>query len=78
MTLVTIPAREGAGLRLERGQRLRLVDPLGGQSGDLVTFRWGDITEWLSNGRSFDYGRSRSRSSGPEQSTAPEYLPWTT
>ncbi|HXG97509.1 MAG: urea carboxylase-associated family protein [Deltaproteobacteria bacterium] len=56
MTLVTIPAREGAGLRLERGQRLRLVDPLGGQSGDLVTFRWGDITEWLSNGRSFDYG----------------------
>ena len=56
MTSVTIPAREGTGVRLARGQTLRLVDPLGGQSGDLVAFGWGDATEWLSNGRSFDYG----------------------
>ena len=56
MAMETIPATKGTGFRLARGQTLRLVDPLGGQSGDLVAFRWGDITEWLSNGRSFDYG----------------------
>jgi uncharacterized protein YcgI (DUF1989 family) len=56
MTLTTIPAGGGAGVRLARGQLLRLVDPMGGQSGDLTAFRAGDATEWLSNGRSFDYG----------------------
>jgi uncharacterized protein len=56
MPLVMIPAGEGARVRLERGQTLRVVDPLGGQSGDVTAFRTGDITEWLSNGRSFDYG----------------------
>jgi uncharacterized protein YcgI (DUF1989 family) len=56
MSLVTIPAGEGAGVRLVRGQTLRIVDPLGGQSGDVTAFRTGDVTEWLSNGRSFDYG----------------------
>ena len=55
MSLQTIPAGHGAGLRLSRGQILRLVDPEGGHSGDLMAFRLGDITEWLCNGRSFDY-----------------------
>src|SRR5688572_7360961 len=56
MTLITIPARSGASVRLARGQMLRMIDPVGGQSGDLTAFRAGDPTEWLSNGRSFDYG----------------------
>jgi uncharacterized protein len=51
----TIPACEGTGASLRRGQILRVIDPLGGQSGDLVAFRANDVTEWLSNGRSFDY-----------------------
>jgi hypothetical protein len=56
MTLVTVPACEGAPVRIVRGQILRIVDPLGSQTGDLTAFRAGDPTEWLSNGRSFDYG----------------------
>lgn len=52
----TIAARGGVGLPLTRGQTLRLIDPIGGQSGDLTAFKIGDPTEWLSNGRSFDYG----------------------
>jgi uncharacterized protein YcgI (DUF1989 family) len=55
MALVTIPARSGTGLQIRRGQVLRLIDPQGGQSGDLTAFAAEGTTEWLSNGRSFDY-----------------------
>jgi uncharacterized protein YcgI (DUF1989 family) len=55
MSIQTIAACQGTGFRLQRGQLLRVIDPLGGQSGDLLAFRWGDATEWLSNGRSIDY-----------------------
>lgn len=50
-----IPAGSGVGLRLQRGEQLRVIDPVGGQSGDLVAFSLAG-TERLSNGRSFDYG----------------------
>ncbi|WP_226467492.1 DUF1989 domain-containing protein [Luteimonas panaciterrae] len=50
-----IPAAGGVGLRLRRGERLRIIDPQGGQSGDLVAFSQ-DGRERLSNGRTFDYG----------------------
>jgi uncharacterized protein YcgI (DUF1989 family) len=50
-----IPAAGGAGLQLRRGDRLRIVDPEGGQSGDLVAFSQ-DGRQRLSNGRTFDYG----------------------
>jgi uncharacterized protein YcgI (DUF1989 family) len=56
MALQIVAARSGVGLVLRRGQTLRVVDPDGGQSGDIVAFRLGDTTEWLCNGRSFDYG----------------------
>lgn len=49
-----IPAASGVGLRLRRGQRLRVIDPVGGQSGDLLAFSL-DGRQRLSNGRSFDY-----------------------
>jgi uncharacterized protein len=55
MALATIPGGTGVGVRLARGQHLRVVDPEGGQSGDLVALHAGDRREWLSNGRSFDY-----------------------
>jgi uncharacterized protein YcgI (DUF1989 family) len=45
----------GAGFRMKRGQRLRIVDFCGQQSGDLVAFCDGDSSEALSNGRTFDY-----------------------
>ena len=56
MPVETIAASTGIGLRLARGQVLRIIDPQGSQSGDLVAFASGSTTEWLSNGRSFDYG----------------------
>jgi uncharacterized protein len=49
-----IPAGQGVGLRLKRGEQLRLIDPHGGQSGDLVAFS-DDGAQRLSNGRTFDY-----------------------
>ena len=50
-----IPAGQGAGVRLKRGERLRVIDPEGGQSGDLLAYS-ADGSENLSNGRTFDYG----------------------
>ena len=50
-----VPAAGGVGLRLRRGEQLRVIDPEGGQSGDLVAFSH-DGRERLSNGRTFDYG----------------------
>jgi uncharacterized protein YcgI (DUF1989 family) len=49
-----IPAAGGAGLRLARGEQLRIIDAEGGQTGDLMAFS-SDGRERLSNGRSFDY-----------------------
>lgn len=54
MARQTVPAAGGVGLRLQRGQRLRIIDPVGGQSGDLMAYA-ADGSERLSNGRSFDY-----------------------
>jgi uncharacterized protein len=50
-----VPAGGGAGSRLRRGERLRVIDPEGGQTGDLVAYA-ADGSERLSNGRTFDYG----------------------
>lgn len=49
-----VPAAGGVGLRLSKGERLRLIDIDGGQTGDLVAFS-ADGGERLSSGRSFDY-----------------------
>ena len=48
-----VPAGGGAGLRLARGEQLRLIDTEGGQTGDLMAFS-ADGRERLSNGRTFD------------------------
>ena len=50
-----VPAAGGAGLRLARGEHLRIIDLEGGQTGDLMAFSQ-DGRERLSNGRTFDYG----------------------
>ena len=50
----TIPAGGGAGVQLKRGEHLRVIDPVGGQSGDLFALS-ADGRERLSNGRTFDY-----------------------
>ncbi|MGH8186829.1 MAG: DUF1989 domain-containing protein [Steroidobacteraceae bacterium] len=50
-----IAAGGGAGVLLKRGEQLRVIDPNGGQSGDLIAFS-ADGRQRLSNGRTFDYG----------------------
>ena len=58
-----IPAGHGAALRLSRGQHLRLIDPEGGQSGDLFAVS-SDGRQRLSNGRTFDFGGTVYLSTG--------------
>jgi len=55
MVQAILPAASGVGLRLKCGEKLRIIDPHGGQSGDLVAFSR-DGGERLSSGRTFDYG----------------------
>ncbi|MBB4660322.1 DUF1989 domain-containing protein [Parvularcula dongshanensis] len=53
-----IPPRSGAAFEVKAGQTLTVTDPMGGQVSDLVAFWREDIGEWLSNGRTFDYGET--------------------
>ena len=46
----------GTGLALSAGQTLTVVDPTGSQVSDFFAFSAGDHGEWLSNGRTIDYG----------------------
>ena len=50
-----IAPRSGAGFTLDKGQRLTVIDPEGGQVADLLAFNRHDIGEALSNGRTIDY-----------------------
>ena len=50
-----VPAGAGVGLRLQRGEQLRIIDIEGGQTGDLVAMST-DGRHRLSSGRTFDYG----------------------
>lgn len=46
--VTVLPARAGIGFPLSKGQRLRVIDPEGGQACGLVAVRRGDASEWLS------------------------------
>lgn len=48
----------GTAFRIQRGQTLRVVDPLGEQVSDLVSFNADDLDEWLSSGRTIDYANT--------------------
>ncbi|QCB55739.1 urea carboxylase-associated family protein [Sphingopyxis sp. PAMC25046] len=50
-----IGPRSGTAFRLAKGDILHVVDPEGGQVGDLLAFAADDVRELLSNGRTFDY-----------------------
>lgn len=52
---VEIAPRSGTAFRLDRGQVLTVIDPLGEQVSDLLAFAADDVREALSNGRTFDY-----------------------
>jgi uncharacterized protein len=48
----------GTAFLLDKGQRLRVIDPLGEQVSDMVAFASGDKREWLSSGRTIDYANT--------------------
>jgi uncharacterized protein len=48
----------GTAFLLAKGQRLRVIDPLGEQVSDLVAFAARDKREWLSSGRTIDYANT--------------------
>ncbi len=50
-----IPPRSGVAFRLNKGQRLRVIDPQGEQVSDLLAFNAQDTAEVISSGRTLDY-----------------------
>jgi len=54
----------GAGVRLRAGDRLVVVDPTGGQVSDLFCVAADGGGDWLSSGRSIDYGNKIYFSTG--------------
>lgn len=53
-----VPPRSGRAWRLAAGQRLRIVDAEGGQTGDCFAVAADDLGDGLSNGRTFDMNSS--------------------
>lgn len=53
--MTRIAPQSGTAFHLARGERLRIVDPLGEQVSDLIAFRRDDASDALSSGRSLDY-----------------------
>lgn len=54
----------GTGFELVAGQTLTVVDPTGGQVSDFFAFSAADHGEWLSSGRTIDYGNTVFLSTG--------------
>lgn len=50
-----ISPRSGVAFRLDRGQRLRVIDPQGEQVSDMLAFNAHDVAEVISSGRTLDY-----------------------
>ena len=53
--VVEIPIRSGTAFTLKQGQRLRVMDPRGGQVSDLLAFNTHHLHEVISSGRTLDY-----------------------
>lgn len=64
MTRRRIEPQTGVGFELERGDRLRVIDPQGEQVADLIAFARADRAEWLSSGRTLDYNNTIYVSTG--------------
>ena len=59
-----IPPRSGAAFHLNKGQRLRVIDPQGEQVSDLLAFNAHDTAEVISSGRTLDYASKLFLSTG--------------
>ncbi len=61
---VRIPPCSGRAVRLETGDELVIIDPMGEQVSDLTAFARDDTAEYLSSGRSIDYASKLFLSTG--------------
>lgn len=52
---IEIAPRSGVAFTLNRGDRLKVIDPKGEQVSDLLAFNWTDTAEVISSGRTLDY-----------------------
>lgn len=59
-----IPPRSGVAFRLNKGQRLRVIDPQGEQVSDLLAFNAHATGEVISSGRTLDYASKLFLSTG--------------
>ncbi|CAH8283468.1 hypothetical protein EV196_102419 [Mariniflexile fucanivorans] len=50
-----IPPQSGAAFKLNKGDILTVIDPLGKQVSDMVLFNGGDIKERISSGKTMDF-----------------------
>ncbi|PVW16247.1 DUF1989 domain-containing protein [Marixanthomonas spongiae] len=50
-----IPKQSGTAFKLKKGEKLRVIDPLGQQVSDLVLFNAQDIREKISSGKTLDF-----------------------
>ena len=48
MAAIIVPAREGRGVKLLKGARIRVTTPKGRQAADFFAFNAANIREWLS------------------------------
>ena len=55
LRIIELAPRTGTSFFVNKGQRLTVIDPKGGQVSDLVAFSRHDTDEVISNGRTFDY-----------------------
>ncbi|MDQ2889905.1 MAG: urea carboxylase-associated family protein [Gemmatimonadota bacterium] len=61
MTLISrrrLEPQTGAGFTVARGQRLKVIDPMGEQVSDLMSFSREEPAESLSSGRTIDYANT--------------------
>jgi len=52
---IQIPPRSGTAFKLNKGQRLVVIDPEGVQVSDLLAFNAEDVHEVISSGRTLEY-----------------------
>lgn len=53
-----IEPQSGTAFILKKGERLKIIDPLGGQVSDLVVFNAQDPREKISSGKTLDFEES--------------------
>ena len=63
-TIIEIKKQSGSAFKLKKGQKLKVIDPLGEQVSDMVLFNAKDTREKISSGKTLDFEESILITSG--------------